>query len=146
MTSDDESSPGIFLEVPGGRQLLDWFGTVPTFHDAEITSLQLSAEGKSALIVNEWKLGLDLEVLDTRLVVFEMSGIVDFELNYFSRQNSLWGLALRHGKDRPNRLPYTGSTTVPTFEIWLHPNVGLSGFIRCRTIGIRMQASGKKRG
>jgi hypothetical protein len=34
----------IYADVPGGLELLAWFGHVPSFHDAEIVSLTLFGE------------------------------------------------------------------------------------------------------
>ena len=32
----DENDAAIYGAVPGGQELVKWFGQVPTFHDAEI--------------------------------------------------------------------------------------------------------------
>ncbi len=43
MTIDNE--PSIYDEVPGGVDLVRWFGRVPSFHDAEFLSLHLHRKG-----------------------------------------------------------------------------------------------------
>lgn len=33
-----------FAEIPGARDLIDWFGFAPHFHDAEILDIELSSK------------------------------------------------------------------------------------------------------
>ena len=44
----------IYAEVPGGPELMRWFGGGPSFHDGEIVSLHLTREGTSRLTVPGW--------------------------------------------------------------------------------------------
>src|SRR6476660_3432162 len=52
MASELETS--IYDVVPGGADLMRWFGQVPSFHDAEILSLHLRRKGQSVLRLHGW--------------------------------------------------------------------------------------------
>ena len=44
----------IFAEVPGGLELLQHFGEMPSFHDGEILGLHLNRDGPSTLRLHGW--------------------------------------------------------------------------------------------
>jgi hypothetical protein len=52
MVSNQETS--IYDAVSGGADLVRWFGRVPSFHDAEILSLDLRRIGQSFLRLHGW--------------------------------------------------------------------------------------------
>jgi hypothetical protein len=52
MKGDHET--GVYHEVPGGAELVSWFGRAPSFHDAEILSLHLRREGQDILRLHGW--------------------------------------------------------------------------------------------
>ena len=123
-----------------------WFGQVPSFHNAEVISLDLHREGKSALCLHAWimtdKVNEDRSiVLDRHAVVtFALDGIMDLQLNCFSVQNVIGGLILRRALDRPERRDYLASNPSPQdFEIELEPCYGLNGQIRARSVSITFQ-------
>ena len=80
----------IFHSVPGGEDLVRWFGQVPSFHDAEILSLHLCRKGPSALRLHGWiwtgKVADDGHgLLDKHAVVtFTLAGVMDLQLEPFS--------------------------------------------------------------
>lgn len=55
MTEESSSAP-IFKSIPGGAELLAWFGYVPSFHDAEIIDLHLNRHGPSTLRIHVWEM------------------------------------------------------------------------------------------
>lgn len=132
----------IYADMPGGDELLAWFGEVPTFHDAEIISLSLSRNGVSELKIHGWIMtgGVDPSgyiVLDRHAVVtFSFEGIVDLQLDGFSGQNVIAGLVLQRATNRGR----TGHYAIPEddldVEIELLPCYGLDGFIRAKKIAI----------
>lgn len=136
----------IYYELPGGAELLRWFGRVPSFHDAEIISLDLRRKGKSALSLHSW-VGTDkvseagFIVLDRHAVVtFTLEGIMDLQLDGFSTQNVIGGLTLRRATDRPERRGYLALAPLPQdLEIELEPCYGLNGTIRARSVAITCQ-------
>ncbi|MBR0755247.1 hypothetical protein JQ604_23940 [Bradyrhizobium jicamae] len=44
----------IYHSVPGGADLLGWFGQAPSFQDAQIPGLYLRRKGKSMLRLHGW--------------------------------------------------------------------------------------------
>ena len=51
------------LEIPGGKVLFDWFGHVPSFHDAELLEINLVSKGLSTLRIHTWEM---TDKVDTR--------------------------------------------------------------------------------
>ena len=147
MVSNKETS--IYDAVSGGADLVRWFGQVPSFHDAEILSLDLRRKGQSVLRLHGWintgKVGQDgYFVLERHAIVtFTISGIMDLQLDGFSIQNVIGGLVLRRAPDRPERRGYLALDPLPQdVEIELEPCYGLDGLIRARAVSITFE-SGK---
>jgi hypothetical protein len=146
MMNDQQVS--IYHSVPGGSDLLSWFGQVPSFHDAEILSLYLCRRGQSILRLHGWimgKIGHDgYLMLDKHAVVtFMLEGVMDLQLDGFSSQNVIGGLTLRHAPDRADRRPYLTLTPLPEdIEIQIEPCFGMVGLIRARSVAISFE-SGK---
>ena len=141
----DQNAP-IYHEVPGGSELVRWFGQVPSFHDAEILSLHLRRKGQSALRLHGWimtgEVGHDgYLVLDKHAVVtFALESIMDLQLEQFSVQNVIFGLALRRAFDRPDRRHYLSLRPLPEdIELELEACYGLCGLIRARSVAITFE-------
>ena len=43
-------------EIPGGEALIDWFGQVPAFHDADVMAINLVSNGTSVLNFWTWRM------------------------------------------------------------------------------------------
>ncbi|WP_245321717.1 Imm50 family immunity protein [Bradyrhizobium sp. LTSPM299] len=140
MTTDNE--PSIYDEVPGGVDLVRWFGRVPSFHDAEILSLRLHRKGPSALRLHGWINTGEVGhggyfVLHRHAVVtITLSEVMDLQLDNFSIQNVISGLVLRRAPNRPERRGYLTDPRPQDIEIELEPCYGLSGLIRARAVSI----------
>jgi hypothetical protein len=78
MTDNTETTT--YDVVSGGARLVQWFGQVPSFHDAEILTLHLRRKGQSVLRLHWWNntgaIGQDgYYVLDRHAVVtFTLDG------------------------------------------------------------------------
>ncbi len=133
----------IYDAVPGGPELIRWFGRVPSFHDAEILGLHLKRKGRSTLRLHGW-IGTDrldaqgYRILEKHAVVtFTLYGIMDLQLDGFSVQNVIGGLILRLAPDRQNRRGHLALEPRPNdVEIELEPCYGLDGLIRARSVAI----------
>jgi hypothetical protein len=77
MAADQDET--IYHEVSGGAELLRWFGRVPSFHDAEILSLDLRRKGQSTLRLHGW-ITTD-KVGEGGFLVLERQAIVSFALD-----------------------------------------------------------------
>jgi Immunity protein 50 len=136
----------IYDAVPGGAELVRWFGREPSFHDAEILSLHLRRKGRSVLRLHGWintgAVGSDgYYVLDRHAIVtFTLEGVMDLRLGGFSVQNVIGGLILRRAPDRPERRGYLTLEPLPQdIEIELEPCYGLDGWIRARSVSITFE-------
>jgi hypothetical protein len=141
-----QESLAVYQSIPGGPELLAWFGGVPTFHDAEILCLKLDRSGPSTLVIHGWVMTdkVDAEgyfVLDRHVVVtFLLEEIADLRLEGFTAQNVIHGLRLR-------RLPLPTSTrdlasihrAGEVIELALDDCYGLSGVIWARSASVRFE-------
>ena len=124
----------LLVDVPGGSQLLQWFGgRVPSFHDAEVLALALDREKTCCSIrVHTFEMTPEVDakgffVLRNHVVVsFRLHGVVNLELNDFNEQNAIFGLSLSRTADRGYRLE-------------LEPCHGLFGFIEAQTLTIELE-------
>lgn len=142
----NEKAMTIYDAVPGGAELVRWFGREPSFHDAEILSLHLRRKGWSVLRLHGWintgAVGPDgYYVLDRHATVtFNLDGVMDLQLDGFSVQNVIGGLILRRAPDRPERRGYLALEPLPQdMEIELEPCYGLDGLIRARSVSITFE-------
>lgn len=132
----------IYPEVPGGDELLAWFGEVPTFHDAEIVSLSLNRAGASELQIHGWIMTDSVDpdghiVLDKHAVItFKFEGILDLQLDGFGAQNVVAGLILQRATDRGRSAYYPMPEDDLDVEVELLPCYGLDGFIRAKKVTI----------
>jgi hypothetical protein len=67
-------SETVLREIPGGVDLLDWFGRVPDFHDANVLDLNLASKGPSSIRIHTWEITDETDaqgyfVLDKHVVV-----------------------------------------------------------------------------
>jgi hypothetical protein len=141
-----DSNSTIYDAIPGGTELVRWFGQVPTFHDAEILSLHLRRKGQSVLRLHGWigtgAVGQDgYAVLDRHAIVtFTLTEVMDLQLDCFSIQNVISALVLRRALNRPERRGHLASDPLPQdIEIELEPCYGLSGLIRARAVSITFE-------
>lgn len=136
----------LWLALPGGADVLAWFGDVPDFHDAEIVSLKLDRGGPSQLAVHFFRLQRSeaftkavMEPTGDAIVTFEFDYIVDLKLEGFGLQNVIAGLWLRRASPDPARAPYYSiDHSVDDFEIELEPCYGMSGTIRTRSVRLAL--------
>ncbi|MFI0846171.1 hypothetical protein [Mesorhizobium sp. IMUNJ 23232] len=91
-----ETSP-LFATIPGAAEVVDWFGFVPTFHDAEVVGLDLRRRAPSRLNVYFWR-GLNQTderghfICDRHAVVtFVMTDIIHIQLKGFGPPERLVG-------------------------------------------------------
>ncbi|SFI26320.1 hypothetical protein SAMN05216304_1024 [Bosea sp. OK403] len=146
MKKDESEELSLWSELPGGNEIISWFGAVPDFHDAEIVGLKLDRGGPSRLDVYFFRLQQSpmfkpnvLEPTGDAIITFEFDHIVDLSLEGFSPQNVIFGLRLGRAKPNPERAPYFGIDSSPDdYEIELDPCYGLSGKIRARSVRLSL--------
>jgi hypothetical protein len=124
------SLPSDLEAIPGAQQLFEWFGYWPTFHDAEVISLELKRSGESTLAVHAWEMTNRVddkgyyEQTKHAVVQFVLEDILELNLNGFSCQNVIARLSL--------------SKTQTGFLLDLAPCYGFSGTIEAERISISL--------
>lgn len=147
----NEQDPAIYHEVPGGPEIVRYFGRVPSFGDGEVLDLHLDRDGPSTLRVHGCvmtdRVGPDgtLALEHHAVVTFTLFGVMDLQLAGFSIQNVISGLILRRAPDRPKRRGCLALDPLPQdIEIELEPCYGLDGLIRARSVAITFEAGKPK--
>jgi hypothetical protein len=109
------------LDLPGSEDVIAYFGAWPSFHDAEVVSLELNRVGTSILRVHTFATTGELNSRGQfithkhAIVSFSLDEIVTIQLDGFNHQNVIFGLAI--------------SNVSEGYEIVLDPCYGLSGRI-----------------
>ena len=120
-----EETQRILATVPGGRELLEWFGGSVSFHDAEVVSLLLDREGESSLNLHT------SHDHSHALVTLVLADWIDTTLSGFSHQNVIGDLVLRSPAGRQVEVWERGVGVRPgEVEIELTPIFGAYGVIR----------------
>ena len=122
--------PNELEAIKGAKDLRDWFGYWPSFHDAEVVRLHLNRKAPSSLVVHTWEMTKELDargyyLLAKHVVVeFLMNEVVDLSLHGFSHQNVLFGLTIE--------------TAENGFRLNMDDSYGISGTIDAKEISIRL--------
>jgi hypothetical protein len=133
----------VYRDVPGGDELLNWFGEVPDFHDAEVVSMTFNRRGTSELKIHGWVMRPSETrgeiILDKHAVVtFRIEGIMDLQLDHFSSQNVIWGLTLKRAVDRGRSNYFSLPEDASDIDLELAGCFGVEGFIRAKKIAISL--------
>jgi hypothetical protein len=120
------------IDVPGAVEIVNWFGQWPTFHDAEIVSIELNRSGTSTLKVHTF---VTTKELDARgcfmtnkhaVVSFLLDDICALQLDGFNHQNVIFDLELKRHNEG--------------YEVVLGGCYGFEGRIVAREIQITFEA------
>lgn len=126
-----ESYPEGLADVDGADALFNWFGYWPSFHDAEIISIELNRRDTSSLSVHTWEITNEVDdegyygLRKHAVVTFLLDGILDLELSGFSHQNVIFGLEI--------------SRVDGGFRLELDPCYGLAGNLTAAKLRIQIQ-------
>ncbi len=127
----EKETDWIISTIPGAKELKEWFGYWPSFHDAEIVSLSVHRSEQSVLSIYFWNTDWE-QVLPDRhffhdkhvVVHFNMKGVFDLDLNEFNHQNVIDGLIFEKIEGG--------------IEILLSGCYGLCGSISCESVEISL--------
>ncbi|MEA2343920.1 MAG: hypothetical protein QOF63_2089 [Thermoanaerobaculia bacterium] len=122
-------SDAVAAAIPGSEQVIAWFGSWPTFHDAEVLEVSLKREGESCLRIQICKpQEPHSSVSDDQAVVsFWFEGIVDLELTDFGVQNVIFELRL--------------SQTENGYRATMSPCFGIAGYLEAKQVTISIETS-----
>jgi len=88
-------------EVPGAAELVSWFGSWPSFHDAEVLSVMLDRSAETVVRIHAFRMTKALNatghfVCDHHVIVsFFLSELENNNLSAFNHQNVIGGLDLQ---------------------------------------------------
>lgn len=133
---NEDATASAFDSVDGGQELIQWFGQVPSFHDAEVLDFHLKRSGSSKLSIHTWNMTSEIENGYYRLekhavVTFRMDRIFELEIEGFNHQNVIGGLSLKRFRSGEN----TGA-----YELQIEPVFGLCGVIRAEAVSVSYTA------
>jgi hypothetical protein len=117
--------------VPGAQNLFEFFGCWPSFHDAEVLSVELHRTGPSKVRAHTWamtdKVDADGHYVCEKhcVVTFSLEDLTKVEVLHFNDQNALSDLEFYRDNDE--------------FVLSFHPGHGLQGSIRAKHIDIEFQ-------
>src|SRR5437879_12661792 len=92
-------------DIPGADAVVSWFGRWPSFHDAEVLTVQLSRRGTSWIKLHAWNTSDKTYERDDKqfygqdkhaVITFELDELVDLQLVDFGNQNVIQGLDIEH--------------------------------------------------
>jgi hypothetical protein len=92
-------------EVEGAKEIVEWFGYWPSFHDGEVVSIELNRAGSSSIKVHAFEMTNDLNdsghyaCTKHAVVNFILEGIDALSLEGFNHQNVISALVLRKADD-----------------------------------------------
>jgi hypothetical protein len=140
----------VLREVPGGPELIAWYGEVPSFHDGEIVAIDLLAKGRGRLVVHHWNAHTKYDErhqaarsIHNCIVTFILDEIIDTEFDGFSNQNIIYEINLRRAPESSERSRFHGLKASPEdIEIKILPTLGVGGTIRCRRVSIEFETFG----
>jgi Immunity protein 50 len=117
--------------IPGGRALIDWFGRVPRFHDAELSEIALFSKAPSTLRIRTWQMTDKVDergyyVLDEHVVVtVTLETVTDVSLCDFHLPGIISDLDITQADDG--------------FELRWSGSYGVAGTIRCKRASFHLQ-------
>ena len=142
-TTDNE----VFLSLPGGEALAEWFGFIPSFHDATLERLKLG-EGSASLTLKAFRMTREVNsegffVTDKHVLVhIHLSGVTGVKLNGNS-SSSIAGLGVRRIS---SGLPGWDTCDGPEkgdFEVSWDTNWGLEGALYARDVSFEYEPIGQ---
>ena len=119
--------------LPGGPELVEWFGYAPRFHDAEVLGVVLDRDGPTcSLKVHAFEMTNAVDAngyfvcTKHTTVTFLFGDLTELQLEGFNRQNALMGLRVQRGLDAQ-------------FRMEIDDAYGLGGVIEGRSLEIRIE-------
>jgi immunity protein 50 of polymorphic toxin system len=118
-------------DVAGADELIAWFGQWPSFHDAEVVSVELNRAGISRIRIHYWNRNANISVegfhkADNHCVVtFLLEQISFLELADFSGQNVISELQIEKQE--------------AGYKLELFPCYGLAGYILAKSIRVEFK-------
>jgi hypothetical protein len=124
-----------FATLEGAASLVGLYGDTPSFHDGEITDLNLRRKGESKLRV---RIPFpDIYGHGSVFVTFEIGQVLDVSLEGFSPQNVIFSLNVMPNPPNAEREAHYGIMREQNdVKIELEPTWGVGGHLICRDVKV----------
>lgn len=128
----------LFAALPGGQAVIDWFGFVPSFHDAELDRLEV-AKGAASIALRAFRMtdAVDAKgvfVLDKHAVVtLHLSDVTGLHLTG-NAASILSELGIRRVGAAPAGFSTCGGPTAGDIEVSFETSYGLEGSVFARAL------------
>lgn len=138
--ADWRTDPDIFASLPGGAALIEWFGFVPTFHDATLEGLKIT-EGAVTLRLKAFRMTRDVDaagyyVLDRHAVVtLSLSGVSGISITG-NASSIISELRIRRLSANASGWKSCGGPEAGDFEIDFTSSYGLYGQLFARDLAL----------
>ncbi len=116
--------------VPGAQQLFNWFGYWPSFHDAEVLSIELNRTESSKVRVHTFQVTDEVDPKGFYIchkhcvVTFVLENITGVDLAHFNHQNALLRLEFYQRNDE--------------YVLVFAPAHGIEGTLKATNVSIEM--------
>ena len=140
MAHNAEQQENILAQLPGGQALIDWFGHVPRFHDAETLELRLASVGPSVIRIHAWRMTDTVDaqgffVLDRHAVVtITLDGVRDIAIGDFDLPGIIFELKITQAEVGSD---YTGPRT--GVQLAWTGSYGVSGALKAQSVRFDLQ-------
>ena len=137
------TDPDLFAGLPGGQAVIDWFGFVPTFHDAELDRLEITS-GAASLALRAFRMTDAADengffVLDRHaLVTLHLSNVTGAHL-CGNATSILAELGIRRVGVAPAGFSTCGGPTTEDIEVSFDTSYGLEGSIYAREVSFSVE-------
>ncbi|HEY9715969.1 MAG TPA: Imm50 family immunity protein [Trichormus sp.] len=124
--------------LPGAIEVINWFGYMPSFHDAEVIEICLRRDADSSIAVHCWHTSNELDEhgnfvqIKDAVVTFILTEVSDLALNEFNQQNVIFSLDVTSVDDG--------------FVLEMQGSYGVAGTISAKSISVRLLAGKPSRG
>ena len=135
LNAEYEEHARIFASLEGAASLIKLNGHVPSFHDAEVTDLNLSIRGQSTIRIADYvpePFGPGKVI-----VTFQINELLDINLQGFSSRNIIHGLRLKIASSSARENHYGYKVDAETLELQLEDILGISGILIGRGISLK---------
>lgn len=145
MDVDFATDKQLFASLPGGQAIIDWFGFCPSFHDASLEKVELSA-GAATLQIRTFRMNSETDaeghhVLDRHaLVTLRMSGVTGVKLE--GEAGSIIGeLAIRRveAASTASDWPTCGGPEKGDIQVAFDTAVGLEGAVYAKGLAFSLE-------
>jgi hypothetical protein len=128
-----DTIPDWLASIPGANEVIAWFGYWPSFHDAEVTLIELARSDPSRVDVHAFESTEEINAKgqyvsrNHAVVSFLVGGIQELTLTGFNHQNVLSGLRLARVEEG--------------YQLTLEGCYGIDGVITAESLRIALRPS-----